>query len=155
MSNRQVELLCQLTRMHLRHTAQRQQEMAQRLLIQMIERIGLILMDVDALLEHITAIFLLLDTRIMARSQELSAQLQRLIEQQPELHIAVAGNARIRRPTLGIIGQEIINDILLKRFFKVNRIMRNADGLGHAARIVDACEAAAATVVAVKVAALL
>ena len=121
----------------------------------MIERIGLVLCHVDALLQQKTSRRVLRNTRIVARRHILRAELARPLQQPLEFHIAVAGDAGIRRAPARILIKEIVDNFLLKQLAEVHGIVRNADNLAHTARIVHAAQAAAATVAVLRLAALL
>ena len=151
----QLVALRHLARLHLRVVAERHQEVRERLLVEVVERIRLVLVGVDALLEHIAARLVLRDARIVARRDVIRAELHGLLQEPLELDVAVAGDAGIRRPALRVVREEVIDDLFLEHLLEVHGVMRDADDLRHAARIVDTAEAAAAAVVLVKITALL
>jgi hypothetical protein len=60
----------------------------------------------------------------MAGGHELRAQLPRLAQQGGELHMLVAPDARIRRPSPAIFTAEVIDYLPRKQLSAVNRMMR-------------------------------
>ena len=129
--------------------------MRKRLLVEVVERVRLVLVCVDALLEHIAARLILPDARIVARRNVFRAELHRLLQEALELDIAVAGDARIRRPSLRVVRQEVVDNLLLEHLLEIHDIVRDADDLRHAARVVNTAETAAAAVILIKITALL
>ena len=76
----QLVALRQLARLHLRVVAERHQEVRKRLLVEVVERVRLVLVCVDALLEHIAARLILPDARIVARRNVFRTELHRLLQ---------------------------------------------------------------------------
>ena len=79
----------------------------------------------------------------MSGRQRLRAQLARRVHQVGELHALIAAHAGDRRLAARIGLGEVGHDAVLEALFIVENIMRDAEALGHAARIVDVLAGAA------------
>ncbi len=109
MCNRQVIFLCHASRLILAETPKRKQNMRQRLLIQMIEHIGLILCRVPPLAQAIYAIRPAVNARIVSRRNILCIELLSLTKEFSEFDIVIADDTGIRRaPTLVFIEKAVL-----------------------------------------------
>ena len=152
--DRQMPIFRHPARLGLMVIAERHEEVREAVLIEMIERIRLVFLRIDAFLEQPTAFSILFDARIVARRDVVRAELHRPLKQAAEFHKAVASDARIRRASFAVFGKEIIDDCLTKEFLEIHDVMRDADDLRDAPRIVDGRQRAAAAVICCEVAAL-
>ena len=65
------------------------------------------------------------------------AQALRLPPEVAELQLLIAHHARVRRAPRLVLAGEIMDDLLLELARFLHHVMRNAEGMGHAARIRD------------------
>ena len=154
MRDGEAELFGEPPRLDLRLAAKRHEEMREALLVQVVERVGLIFLRVDAFLEEIAARFVLLDARIVARRDVLRADFERALEEPAEFHIAVAGDAGVRRAAMRVLGEEVVDDFFAEEVFEIHDVVRDAEDVADAPRIVDGGKRAAAAVIFGEVAAL-
>jgi hypothetical protein len=82
----------------------------------------------------------------VTRRQQLSADLPRRDQQLIELQMVVAQAARNRRATGEILGDKWPHHVLLETLLLADHVIRNAESLGHTARVVHIVDGAAASV---------
>jgi hypothetical protein len=85
----------------------------------------------------------MLDDRIMTRSDVIAAECPGFAPEITELEFLVAHHARVRRPAGLIFAGEIINHDALELIGLVNHVMRNAERMRYAARVGDRLRTAA------------
>ena len=109
--------------------------MGEAMLIQVIQGIRLIFLLVQSLFQEPAPCRILHDARIVTRRYIRRTEFHCPREQALELHITVARNAWIRRPTFRIVREKIIDDLLAEEFLEVHHIMGNTDDFTDTARI--------------------
>ena len=82
--------------------------------------------------------------RVVAGGDALGANLARGHQQLIELHVVIAHGARNRRAAFEIIVHERLNHVQFELALEIHDVERNAQMLGHAARVVDIVVRAAA-----------
>ena len=138
MRYRKMVLLRQFPCMYLGIAPKRHEKMLQRLLIQMVERIRLILLHIDALCQHVPSGSLIMENlRIMPGCHIIRPHLPDLLQQPLKLHITIAGHTGIRRPPPRILCQKIIDDAPLKKLPEIDHIMRYSNDLRYPPGIVN------------------
>ncbi len=81
----------------------------------------------------------------MSGGQQLGADLARRDQQLIELEMVVAQAARNRRASGKILGDERPHHVVLEALLLIDHVVRNAERLGHAARVVNVVDGAAAS----------
>ena len=76
-----------------------------------------------------------LNPRVMARGDELRAELVRALEQRAELQMLVAQDARIGRASSPVFSGKMSDDLLLKLFRVVNQMKRDAEMVANGAHV--------------------
>ena len=136
-------LLGNLTRLGLVQRAEREAQMRQLVLIQEIQHIALVLAVVHGLFQEPAAVFLL-DAGIVPRGDGITAKQLRALDELGEFHVAVAVDAgvRCRAALIGI--HKAVHHLLAEAVREIEHIERHTELIGHAARILDVFERAAA-----------
>src|SRR5581483_2608836 len=125
---------------------QRKQGAAELLLGQPEEKICLILGKIGRPLHQpATTLVIVLDTRVMAGGEQIGANLASRDQQLVELQVVVAKAARNRRAAGEIFLHERLHNVALETLFLVDDVIRDADGLGDTASVVNVVERAATT----------
>ena len=119
--------------------------MCKLLLRQIIQCIGLILRRRHRIANAVSSIWELRDTRIVTGCDIIRANLQRTLQQRLPLHVAVAGNTRIRRASILVFIHKVINDRLLEIRFKIHNIIWDFQPIRHATGIIHRRQSAAST----------
>ena len=136
-------LLGNLTRLGLVQRAEREAQMRQLVLIQEIQHIALVLAVVHGLFQEPAAV-LLLDAGIVPCGDGITAEQLRALDEFGEFHVAVAVDAGVRCRTALIGIHKAVHHLLAEAVREIEHIKRHTELIGHAARILDVFERAAA-----------
>src|SRR5438552_11257031 len=143
-----------LTNLRFRHFAQRRERAPKLWLPQTKQKVRLIFARIDSFTKHgvwsrcaLAASGRgrpdsMLDNRVMTRGDVIAAERFGLTPEIAELEFLVAHHAWIRRSTGLVLAGEIINHEPLELVGFIDNVMRNAEGIRHAARISDCLRAA-------------
>ena len=121
--------------------AERQQQAGQLLAVELRQGVGLVLGPGTA--EEVRTVGPLLQARIVAGRDVRGPDPPRIAAQRAELHEVVARNAWIGGAAGGVIGRETLDHVAPERLFEVEHVMRDAQGLRAAPRVVEIVGAAA------------
>ena len=131
-------LLRNLAHLGLVQAAQRQADMRQLLLGEVVEHVALVLALVQPLFEQETAGGLvLLHPGIVARDHILHAVCPGPVQQMAELHIFIAVDAGVRRAARLIHADEFFNDLLPEVGREIQHLVRDIHGIRHLCRVLD------------------
>ena len=125
-------------------SAYREHRVRELLLRQREEEVSLVLIGVGAALEQPPPVTVALDPCVVPRRHAGGAEALGAVEERGELQVAVAVGARHRRAARGVLADEVRDDGVLELALEVQDVVRDADRLRHAARIVEVVERAAA-----------
>ena len=115
------------------------------LLRQAEEEVSLILARIRGpLQEPASAGLVVLIARVVAGRDQLRADLPRGQQQLIELEMVVAQAAGNRRAPGQVLGDERLHHLALEALLVVDQVIRNAQPLGHAPRVIDIVHGAAA-----------
>ncbi|MNC31049.1 hypothetical protein D3C75_793570 [compost metagenome] len=120
----------------LRQMSDREHGLGELVLVQRIQEIGLILVAVHAA-QQLKDTILFNYPCVVSCCNIIRAKLERLVQEFPELDLAVAHNIRIRRPPGLIFIEEIGKDFIKVFLLEINGIVRNIDLLAYAAYILS------------------
>ena len=135
-----------LSHLVLRVITDRHQSFGKLELGQVIERVSLILRRRHGVPDRITAVRKLADPCIVTGRDIIGSDLKAALQKRLPFYIAVAGNARIRCPSVQILRNKIVNDILLEFFPEVHNIVGNSKGPRDTSRVFHRAESAASAV---------
>src|SRR6185503_5645071 len=135
----------QFAHLRLTHLAQREARAAELLLREPEEEVSLVLGRVSrATQQPAVALRRKLAARVVARGQQVCANLPRRDQQLIKLKMVVAQAARDGRAPGKVLGDKRTHHVALKTLLVVDDVVGNAQVLGHGARVVDILNGAAA-----------
>ena len=123
--------------------SERENGAAQALLRHAPQRVRLVFVFVQALGNHVTAIFMA-QIGVVARGDELAIQFVGPAQQRVPFDVRVAEHARVGRAAGQVFAGEIINHEVAELIADVKDVVRETELHGHLAGIVDGVQAAAA-----------
>ena len=94
---------------------------------QVVERVGLVLRRRHGIADRVTSVRQLADPGIVTGRNIISTDLQTALQKCLPFYIAVAGNTRIRCPSMQIFRDKIVDHILLEFFPEVHNIVGNSE----------------------------
>jgi hypothetical protein len=118
------------------HTANGQHQERQLVLAQIPEDITLILLVVSTAREKMLSPACH-DLRVVTSGDRVEAETDSSLEEQVELNMAIALDARIRRLARRVASYEGLDDVALELRGVIEHVMVNAEHLGDSARVVD------------------
>src|SRR5581483_10880705 len=118
------------------------QRVLQLLLGEHTEHVGLVLPAVRRTVQLDLAISAALDARIVTGRHGVEAQGHRAIQDGSELDLLVAPQAGIRRAAADVLGNEVIDHVLVEPLAQIPYIERDSDDVSSPARIVRIFESA-------------
>ncbi len=123
---------------HLRFAerAERKARVRELRLRERIEDVALVLALVQRFFQKPAPVFAF-DAGVVAGHDRAAADQLRAFVKTLELQVAVAVDAGVRRRTALVGGNEAVDDLMSEVAGKVEYIVRNAEPLGHAARVLD------------------
>ena len=121
----------------------RHQGMGKLALREVIERIALILCGGLGACERVAPVFKRQHPRVVTGRNVIRPEHKAARKQRFPLHIAIAGNAGIRRAPKAVLPHKVIDDIALEFRAKVHHIVGDVQHLRHTARIFHGGNAAA------------
>jgi hypothetical protein len=68
---------------------------------------------------------------VVAGDDGVEAERQRAVEHGGELDLLVAAQARVRRPPGGVLGEEVVDDVLAEALGEVPDVEGDAEHVGH------------------------
>src|SRR5258707_1065947 len=146
LGEREPVLAREFAHLRLIHLAQRKARAAELLLRETKKKICLVLGGIGgAAQQPAIALGIKLAARVVSRSKEVGANLPRGDQQLIELQVIVAKAARNRRASGEILLHERPHYVLLKTFFMIYDVVRNAQVFGDAASVVNILNRAAAS----------
>ena len=113
---------------------------------QVVERVGLVLRRRHGIADRVTSVRQLADPGIVTGRNIISTDLQTALQKCLPFYIAVAGNTRIRCPSMQIFRDKIVDHILLEFFPEVHNIVGNSKCPCDASCILHRTEPTAAAV---------
>src|SRR5690349_15761553 len=133
-----------LAHVGLSHAAQRKQGAAELLLGQPKQEISLILREVGGTLQQpSSALVVVLDPSIVPGRQQVGANLPCRDQELVKLQVIVAETTRNRCTARKILFDERLHHVPLEALLLVDDVIRNAEGFGHASRVVHIIQGAA------------
>ena len=105
------------------------------------EEVRLVLRAIEAAMQHAVV-----DARVVARRDPLRVDRVGLHEQIAELRERVAAHARNRRAAARVLVHEVVDDVAAERALEIEHVVRHAELLADAPRVVDRVERAARAV---------
>ena len=127
----------------LRKPAQGEHRARELVLRECVEHVALILCGVGRLAERATARLVVAHLHVMSRGDVVAAQLTGAVQEQVELHEAVAVDAGVGREAALIGTCKAPHDTLLELLGHVKGVVGDAESPAHAAGILDVVDAAA------------
>src|SRR5579859_4919479 len=133
----------QIAHLGLGHLAQRKTSAAELLLGKAKEEISLVLGRIGSPLQQpAIALCIELATRIVAGSQQVSADLPGSDQQLVKLEMVIAEAARNRSPSGEILLHKRTHHVVLKPLLVVHHVIRNAEVLGYTSGVVNIVDGA-------------
>ena len=130
--------LCQPSHLTFFQIANREQRLRQLKLIELTQKITLILIRIptthQTILSHAIQFHRLL-SYVMSGSHKISPQFQGFIQKYIKLDFTIAQHIRIGRSAAAILSEHIIYDTLLVQFTQIQHLKRNTQMLRHQHRI--------------------
>jgi len=133
------------THLGLGESADRQHGARQRVLIEHVDHVALILGGIGPAQETPRTVDLL-DAGVMSGGHGVEAENVSALEESIELEMTVALDARIGCDPAGVIGDVRVDDVTMEIVGEVEDQMIDSELLGHAPRVVDIAHAAASGV---------
>ena len=146
MGYRKACFLRHLTDLILRIGSHRHQGVGQLALGQIVKGIGLIFGCGHGITDRKPSVWQLRNPGIMSGRNVFRSQAQAFGKKRFPFHIPVAGDTRVRRSSLTIFFDKIIDNIFLKFFFEIHYIIRDIQPLRHSSCVIHRTEPAAASV---------
>jgi hypothetical protein len=84
------------------------------------------------------------ELRIVTGRDRVEAERQRAVEHGGELDLLVAAQARVRGTPGGVLGHEVLDDVVVEALAQVPDVERDPNHVGHASRVVGVLDGAAA-----------
>ena len=132
-----ARLLRLLSNFRLFKAADRQQQVRELLLRELIEHVALVLRAALAAQQPVTsARFVIADAGIVPRRDVVKAHLQRAVQKCTEFEAAVAVDARIRRAARAVLADEVIHHLARKKLVLVEDVKRHTETAGNTLRAV-------------------
>ena len=109
---RQLRVGGELAHLGLQQFADREDRLRELFLAEQREEVGLILVRVEAFEEVERPVGVRAATRVMAGRDDVEAVLERLAQEDPELHLAVADDVGVRGEALAVAVDQVLDDRL-------------------------------------------
>ncbi len=126
----------------LRQLAEGEQRPPERVLVERVEDVGLVLLGVRGRQQPVPPLEAV-DARVVPGREQVAAHRHGPLEERREFHVLVAGEARVRRAPIGVGLHERPEDVALELALHVEDVVRDADALRGGTRVRDVLDAAA------------